>query len=112
MILPPQPKKPTPFAALLRRLEQALSALPALELGARLPIDRASSLFLLCPMQAVLSALEETGRDSLHQCRLPAHHAAYFVVACSLWRDKSMPNVWLQLHPLSQRRPPDPSGTT
>jgi hypothetical protein len=109
VILPPPPKTPTPYAVLIRRLEQTLAALPALELGARLPLDHASSLMLLCPMQVVLAVLEETGRDSLHQCRLPAHHAVYFVIACSLWRDKGMPNVWLQLHPLSQQRPPDPS---
>jgi hypothetical protein len=110
VILPPKPKKPTPFAALLRRLENALAALPLLEMGARLSLDRASSLMLLCPMQVVLEALDETGRDSQRQCRLPAHHAVYFVLACSLWRDKSLPNVWLQLHPLTQGPPPDPSA--
>jgi hypothetical protein len=110
VILPPPPKKPTPFAALLRRLEEALGALPALELGARLPLDHASSLMLLCPMQAVLRALQETGRDSKRQRLLPAHHAVYFVLACSLWRDKSLPNVWLQLRPLSTHKPPDPSA--
>jgi Insertion element 4 transposase N-terminal/Transposase DDE domain len=109
VILPPEPKKPTPFAVLLRRFEKALDALPALDLGVRLPLDRASSLMLLCPMQIVLAVLEDTGRDSQRQCRLPAHHAVYFVIACSLWRDKSLPNVWLQMHPLSDRPAPDPS---
>jgi hypothetical protein len=110
VILPPPPKKPTPFAALLRRLERALDALPALELGARLPLDHVSSLFLLCPMQVVLDVLEDTGRDSQCQRRLPAHHVVYFVIACSLWRDKSMPNVWLQMHPLTDQAEPDPSA--
>lgn len=109
MILPPPPKTPTPYAELVRRLQRAFDALPRLELGARLPLDRASSLMLLCPMQVVLQALEETGRDSVHQCRLPAHLVVYFVIACSFWRDKSLPNVWLQLRPLSEQRPPDPS---
>jgi hypothetical protein len=96
---------------LLRRLEKALAALPQLGLGARLPLDRAGALFLLCPMPVVLAALDETGRDSIRQRRLPAHHVVYFVIACSIWRDKSLPNVWLQLTPLSERdEPPDPSA--
>jgi hypothetical protein len=110
VILPPEPKKPTPYAQLLRRLERAIDTLPSLELGAHRPLDLASSLFLLCPMSVVLHILEDTGRDSQRQRRLPAHHLVYFVIACSLWRDKSLPNVWLQLHPLSQDRPPDPSA--
>jgi hypothetical protein len=110
VILPPPPKKPTPFSVLLRRFEQALRSLPALDLGKRLPLDRASSLFLLCPMQLVLAVLKEAGRDSIRQRRLPAHHVVYFVIACSLWRDKSLPNVWLQLQPLSDQPPPDPSA--
>jgi Insertion element 4 transposase N-terminal/Transposase DDE domain len=109
VILPPPPKTPTPYAELVRRLQRAFDVLPRIELGARLPLDRATSLMLLCPMQVVLAALQETGRDSIHQCRLPAHLAAYFVIACSFWRDKSLPNVWLQLQPLSQQRRPDPS---
>src|SRR5262245_56287055 len=36
----------------------------------------------------------------------------YFVLACSLWRDKSLPNVWLQLHPLGEQPEPDPSAFT
>jgi hypothetical protein len=110
VILPPPPKKPSPFAALIRRLERAFDALPALELGARLPLDYASSLFLFCPIQVVLAAHEDTGRDSQRQRRLPAHHVVYFVIACSLWRDKSLPNVWLQLHPVCEQAEPDPSA--
>jgi hypothetical protein len=110
VILPPPPKKPTPYAELLRRLEWAIDALPTLDLGARLPLDLASSLFLFCPMQLVLQILQDTGRDSQRQRRLPAHHLVYFVIACSLWRDKSLPNVWLQLHPLSEQTQPDPSA--
>lgn len=110
MILPPPPKKPTPFAQLLRHLEKALDALPALDLGARLPVDHASALFLLCPMPVVLAALRETGRDSHCQRLLPAHHVVYFVLACALWRDKSMPNAWLQMRPLGKTQAPDPSA--
>jgi Insertion element 4 transposase N-terminal/Transposase DDE domain len=111
VILPPPPKTPTSFARLLRRFEKALDALPDVQLGARLPLDHASALLLLCPSQVVLQALEDTGRDSERQRLLPAHHVVYFVLACSVWRDKSLPNVWLQLHPLSERpQPPDPSA--
>jgi hypothetical protein len=111
VILPPQPKTPTSFAQLLRRFQKALEALPDVQLGARLPLDHASSLLLLCPIQVVLQALDDTGRDSQRQRLLPAHHVVYFVLACCVWRDKSLPNVWLQLHPLSdQPQPPDPSA--
>jgi hypothetical protein len=112
VILPPPPKKPCPLAALLRRLEKELADRPVLSLNLRLPLDHAQSLYLFCPLQLVCSVLDDTGRHSERQCRLPAHHLVYFVLGCSLWRDKSLPDVWQQLHLLSEQRQPDPSAFT
>lgn len=112
MILPAKPKKPTPLAALVRRLENDLATRPPLLLNFRLPLDHVAGLYLFCPLQLVVSVLEDTGRESERQRRLPAHHVVYFVVASSLWRDKSLPDVWQQLHPLSNQPQPDPSAFT
>jgi hypothetical protein len=112
VILPPPPKTPSPFAALFRRLKRVLDALPTLSLNLRLPLDHAASLYLFCPLQTVLAILEETGRQSERQRRLPAHHVVYFVIACSLWRNKSLPNVWRMLHSLNDQPQPDPSAFT
>jgi Insertion element 4 transposase N-terminal/Transposase DDE domain len=110
VILPVPPKKPTSFAALCRRVETALSALPPADPGRCLDHGHAAALHLYCPLPLVLSILDDTGRQSRHRCRLPADRLVYFVIACSLWRDKSLPNVWLRLHPLSDQRQPDPSA--
>jgi hypothetical protein len=110
VILPPKPKKPTPLAALVRRLEAEIPSQPAVSLNLRLPLDHARSLYLFCPLPLVLSVLNDTGRQSKLQRRLPAQHVAYFVIASSLWRDKSLPDVWQQLHSLSGQPEPDPSA--
>ena len=112
MVLPARPKKPTPYAALLRRLEAMLDAQPEIELTLRHPLDHVSSLYLFCPLPLVLSVLHDTGRQSRRQRRLPAHDMVYFVIACSLWREKSLPDVWQQLHSLSEQPEPDPSAFT
>jgi hypothetical protein len=112
VILPPKPKKPTPLAALLRRLEKELAEQPLPSLNLRLPLDHARPLYLFCPLQLVLSVLHDTGRQSRLQRRLPAQHVVYFVIACSLWRDKGMPEVWQQLHTLSEEPEPNPSAFT
>lgn len=109
MILPVPPRQPTPFAALCRHVERTHAALPPVDTSRCLGHGHAAALHLYCPLPLVLAILEETGRNSQHQCRAPAHLLVYFVIACSLWRDKSLPNVWLQLHPLSDRHDPDPS---
>jgi hypothetical protein len=114
VILPPKPNKPTPMVVLLRRLEMELACreqvLPAISL--HLSVDHVGPLYLFCPLQLVLSVLDDTGRQSQQQCRLPAHDMVYFVIATSLWRDKSLPDVWQQLHSLSKQREPDPSAFT
>jgi Insertion element 4 transposase N-terminal/Transposase DDE domain len=112
VILPPKPKQPTPLTVLLRRLDKALAAEPPLSLNLRLPLDHAASLYLFCPLPLVLSVLNDTGRQSQRQRRLPAQHVVYFVIASSLWRDKGLPDVWQQLHTLSQQPEPDPSAFT
>jgi hypothetical protein len=112
VILPPPPKKPCPLAALLRRLEAELASQPPLAVNLRLPLDHLQRLYLFCPLSLVLSILNDTGRQSRLQRRLPAHDMVYFVIACSLWRDKSMPDVWQQLHSLSRQPEPDPSAFT
>src|SRR5262249_33699048 len=85
---------------------------PPLPLNLRLPLDHVAGLYLFCPVQTVLSVLQDTGRQSRLQRRLPAQHVVYFVIASSLWRDKSLPDVWQQLQPLSERPEPDPSAFT
>jgi hypothetical protein len=110
VILPPKPNKPTPLAALLRRLDDSLNAPPPLVLNLRLPLDHVAGLRLFCPLQAVLTALNDTDRQSRLQRRLPAHEVVYFVIAASLGRDKSLPDVWQQLHTLSLQPEPDPSA--
>jgi len=112
VIVPTQPKRPCPLAALRRRLERELAALPPPELGLRLPLDHAAPLYLFCPLQRVLAALHDTGRHSRRQRRLPAHHVVYFVIASSWWRERGLPDVWQQLHTLSGRPEPDPSAFT
>jgi hypothetical protein len=112
MLLPPKPTKPTPLAALLRRLDGELASRPPLPVKLRLPLDHVRPLYLFCPLQLVLSVLDDTGRRSQRQRRLPAHHVVYFVIAASLWRDKGLPDVWQQLHALSQQAEPDPSAFT
>jgi hypothetical protein len=112
VILPPPPNKPCPLAVLLRRLEQQRAALPPLTLDLRLPLDHAAPLYLFCPLQRVLAALHDTGRLSQRQRRLPAHHVVYFVIASSWWRDRSLPDVWQQLHTLTGQPEPDPSAFT
>lgn len=110
MILPPKPNKPPSLAALLHRLEEDIRSRPPLLLGLRLPLDHAAGLRLFCPLPTVLAALNDTGRQSRLQRRLPAHEVVYFVIAASLWRDKSLPDVWQQLHTLSPEPEPDPSA--
>jgi hypothetical protein len=110
VILPPPANKPSPLAAFSRRLPRLLAAPAALQLHLRLPLDHACSLYFFCPLPLVLDVLAATGRASLRQRRLPAHHLVYFVLACSLWRDKSLANVWLQLHSLGEQPEPDPSA--
>lgn len=112
MILPQQPKKPDPLAALLRRLEQERDALPPLDLNLRLPLDHVAPLYLFCPLQQVLSVLNDTGRQSQRQRRLPAQQVVYFVIASSWWRDLGLPDVWQRLHTLSAEPEPDPSAFT
>jgi hypothetical protein len=96
----------------LRRLQAELTSRPPLALDLRLPLDHIASLYLFCPLQQVLFVLNDTGRQSQRQRRLPAHHVVYFVIASSLWRDKGLPEVWQQLHPLSNQPEPDPSAFT
>jgi hypothetical protein len=112
VIVPAKPKAPCPLAALCRRLEQELAALPPLPLDLRLPLDHAAPLYLFCPLQQVLAVLHDTGRHSQRQRRLPAHQVVYFVIASSWWRDRSLPDVWQQLHTLSGQPEPDPSAFT
>jgi hypothetical protein len=112
VILPPKPQKPTPLAALVRRLEEELASRPPLLPNLLLPLDHVAALYLFCPLQLVLSVLNDTGRHSHRQRRLPAHHVVYFVIASSLWRDKGLPDVWQQLHALSGQPEPDPSAFT
>jgi len=112
MILPAKPKKPTPLAVLERLLEQEIARRPPVPVDLRLPLDHARGLRLFCPLHLVCSALEDSGRLSKIQRLLPAHEVVYFVIACSLWRDKSLPDVWQQLHSLSARAEPDPSAFT
>jgi hypothetical protein len=112
VILPPKPKKPNPLAALVRRLEEELASRPPLPPHLLLPLDHVAALYLFCPLQLVLAVLNDTGRHSRRQRRLPAHHVVYFVIASSLWRDKGLPDVWQQLHTLSDQPEPDPSAFT
>lgn len=112
MILPPQPKKPCPLAVLVRRLEQERAGLAPLPLDLRLPLDHVAPLYLFCPLQQVLAVLHDTGRHSQRQRRLPAHQVVYFVIASSWWRERSLPDVWQELHTLSARPEPDPSAFT
>src|SRR5689334_14728723 len=112
MLLPREPKKPTPLAVLLRRLEQQLAGTPPPAPNLRLPLDHVASLYLFCPLPLVLSVLDDTGRASQRQRRLPAQQLVYFVIASSLFRDKSLPDVWQQLHTLSAQPEPDPSAFT
>lgn len=110
MILPPKPQKPSPLAALIRRLQRQLDSQPPLDLNLRLPLDHAAPLYLFCPLQQVLDALHDTGRHSQRQRRLPAHHVVYLVIAASWWRDLALPDVWQRLHTLSEQPEPDPSA--
>jgi hypothetical protein len=112
VILPPKPKKPTPLAVLVRRLEAELILRPLRSCNLRLPLDHVAGLYLFCPLQLVLDVLDDTGRRSERQRRLPAHHLVYFVIACSLFRDKSLPDVWQQLHTMSRQPEPDSSAFT
>jgi hypothetical protein len=112
MVLPPKAKKATPLAVLLRRLEADLASRPPLALNLRHPLDHLVPLYLFCPLQLVVSSLEDTGRQSQRQRRLPAHDVVYFVIASSVWRDKGLPDVWQQLHCLSGPGEPDPSAFT
>jgi len=112
VILPPKPKKPTPLAVLVRRLQAEIQSRPPVPLKLRLPLDHVRSLYLFCPLQLVLSVLNDTGRQSERQRLLPAQHVVYFVIASSLWRDKGLPDVWQQLHCLSGQPEPDPSAFT
>jgi hypothetical protein len=112
VVLPPPLKKPCPLAVLLRRLEKELAAAPRLSLNLRFPLDHAASLYLFCPLPLVCSVLDDTGRHSHRQRCLPAQHLVYFLLGCSLWRDKSMPDVWQCLHRLTEQPQPDPSAFT
>jgi Insertion element 4 transposase N-terminal/Transposase DDE domain len=112
VVLPPKPKKPDPVDVLARHLEERFAALPPLPCILRLPLDHLRSLYSFCPLQLVLSVLNDTGRQSERQRRLPAHQVVYFVIACSLFREKSLPEVWQQLHTLSDQREPNPSAFT
>lgn len=112
MILPPESKKPTPAAVLWRLLQQDRQPLPPLATHLRLPLDHAQALYLFCPLPLVLSTLDDTGRQSERQRRLPAAHVVYFVIAASLWRELSLPDVWQRLHALTEQPEPDPSAFT
>jgi transposase IS4-like protein/DDE family transposase len=112
VILPPKPKKPDPVDVLVRRLQEKLASRVQLPCILRLPLDHVQSLFCFCPLQLVLSVLNDTGRQSVRQRRLPAHQVVYFIIGCSLFRDKSLPEVWQQLHTLDEQREPDSSAFT
>ena len=112
MVLPPKPKKPTPLTVLLRRFQLELASRPPPAPTLVLPLDHLASLYLFCPLQLVCSVLDDTGRHSQRQRRLPAHHLVYFVIACSLFRDKSLADVWQQLDSVSPHQEPDPSAFT
>ena len=112
MILPPKPIPPTPLELVQRHLEQRRASQQALCPNLRLPLDHVQPLFLFCPLPLVRTILDETGRSSQRQRRLPAHQVVYFIIASSLWRDKGLPDVWQQLHTLSQQPEPDPSAFT
>lgn len=112
MILPPKPTPPTPLELIQRHLEQQRAGQPSLGPNLRLPLDHVQPLYLFCPLTLVCAILDDTGRNSQRQRRLPAHQLVYFIIACSLWRDKSLPDVWQQLHTLSTQPEPDPSAFT
>lgn len=107
-------KTPVPFSVLCRPLAEAMEALPvyAIDPNLREPLDHVRSLYLFCPLDLVLSALHDTGRQSLRQRRLPAQHVVYFVIAGSLLRDKGLPDVWQALHLGSWEHEPNPSAFT
>jgi hypothetical protein len=67
-------------------------------------------LYLFCPFPLVLSVLNDNGRQSQRQRRLPALHVVSFVIACSLFRDKSLPNglAGVAVTPLPDSHPDRP----
>jgi len=105
ILRPPPPPPPSPVEVLARRLASLLHKPCLLSLLAPDP-PLLSSLYALLPLDSILSILQQTHTASLRHRRLPAHEIVWLVVACSLFRDRSIPLVWRHIHPSSENTIP------
>jgi len=121
VILPPPPRQPDPVELLGRRLRSAnvnIDDVPAcvnappLHPPPKDVLDRLVPLYQLLPVSLVLDVLHQTRRHSRRQRDLPAHCVAWLVVAASLFRDRSLPQVWRHLHSGRDSAEPDDSAFT
>lgn len=70
------------------------------------------SLYSLLPVDTILATLRATGTASRRQRRLPAHDVVWLVIAQSLFRHRSVPQVWRHLHASSDGPEPADSSFT
>lgn len=121
MILRPPPRQPDPLDLFVRRLHATAATIIAATADVnsarrdRPPkdvLDRVLALYQLLPIALVRDALHATRRHSRRQRDLPAHCVAWLVVAQSLFRDRSLPQVWRHLHTSRDDPEPDDSAFT
>jgi hypothetical protein len=119
VILPPPPRQPDPLDLLARKLRAAKVTITAATtavngyLVATPPkevLDRLLPLYQLLPVSLLHDVLHATRRHSRRQRELPAHSVLWLVVAGSLFRERSLPQVWRHLHSCGDRPEPDDSA--
>ena len=127
VILPPPPRKIDPADLLIRKLLAAkvniaatTTCVNASLLSPPAPqrqppkevLDRILPLYQLLPLSLILDVLHNTRRHSRRQRDLPAHCVVWLVVAASLFRNRSLPQVWRHLHSSSDAAEPVDSAFT
>lgn len=112
MILRPPPRPPVaPADRHADRLARQCLPRPRLALLDHDP-PLLPSLYCLLPLDAIHRALRDAHAASARLRRLPAHEVVWLVVACSLFRDRSLPMVWRHLHPSADSAQPVDSAFT
>jgi hypothetical protein len=116
MILRPPPPARNPghqrlqhaFAAAHQPLPRLLD--PGKPLDPCHGLDYIRGLLRFLPATLIHEVLAQTGRLSQRKRRLPADAVVWLVIAQALFRDRSIPKVWRQLHPSRDEDEPVPSA--